>query len=188
MKCIFYFKKLNDIGGVESFIYYLSKKFDFEFYYKEGNPGFEEQIKRLSYNVPVKKYKGEKLVCDKFFVNYNPDIINNVETKEKIFLIHCDYGQVKFAPPNPKLFDRIIGVSQLVCDSYEKITGVKPELCYNPVYIDKPKVKKKPGLHIIYRKELFENCWTAIVKSWNILESVLLWEKMESILFLLLLS
>lgn len=150
MKCIFYFKKLNDIGGVESFIYYLSKKFDFEFYYKEGNPGFEEQIKRLSYNVPVKKYKGEKLVCDKFFVNYNPDIINNVEAKEKIFLIHCDYGQVKFAPPNPKLFDRIIGVSQLVCGSYEKITGVKPELCYNPVYIDKPKVKKKPGLHIIY--------------------------------------
>ena len=84
MRNIMYFKNVNSIGGVETFVYTLSKKYNFEFYYKEGDP---IQIERLAKNIKVRKYKGEKLVCDKFLVNYNPDIIDNVEAKEYIMMI-----------------------------------------------------------------------------------------------------
>ena len=154
MKCVMYFKSVNDLGGVETFLYNLSKKYDFTFYYKKGSP---EQIERLSKNILVKKYKdGEKIVCDKFFMNYNPDILENVEAKEYIMMIHCDYEKVKLACPiiNPK-FTKYLGVSQLVCDVHEKMTGLKAELCYNPVYIDIPQVKKKKDkIHIICASRL----------------------------------
>ena len=146
MKAIMYFKAVNKLGGVESFIYYLSKKYEFEFYYKEGDP---IQIQRLAKNIKVKKYNGEILECDKFFVNYNPDIIDNVKAKEYIMMVHCDYSAVHFKPiTNPK-FTKYIGVSQYVCDVFTKMTGIPCELCYNPVYIDKPKVKKDNKLHFI---------------------------------------
>lgn len=154
MKVIFYFKSVNSIGGVESFIYYLSKKYDFEFYYKDADP---IQIKRLAKNIKVKKYNGEKLKCDKFIVNYNPDIIDNVEAKEYIMMIHCDYSAVKFKPITHPKFTKYIGVSQYVCDIFTNLTGIPCELCYNPVEITKPKVEKdKDKIHIIYAGRLTE--------------------------------
>lgn len=148
MKCIMYFKSVNSLGGVESFLYYLSKKYEFTFYYKDGD---FTQIKRLSKNIEVKKYKGEHLVCDKFFVNYNPDIIDNVDAKEYIMMIHCDYSAVTFKPITHPKFTKYIGVSQYVCDVFTRMTGIPCELCYNPVYIDKPNIeRKKDKIHIIY--------------------------------------
>ena len=69
MKCIFYFKKINNIGGCESFFWYLSKKYDFQIYYKVADP---EQVKKLSQNVEIHKYK-DPIECDKFFCNYGLD-------------------------------------------------------------------------------------------------------------------
>lgn len=154
MKVIMYFKSLNSIGGVESFLYYLSKKFDFEFYYKDAD---SMQVLRLAKNIKVKKYNGETLECDKFIVNYNPDIIDNVIAKEYIMMVHCDYSAVKFKPITHPKFTKYIGVSQYVCDVFTKLSGLPCELCYNPVYIDVPKIeKKKDKLHIIYAGRLTE--------------------------------
>lgn len=154
MKVIMYFKLVNSIGGVESFLYYLSKKFEFEFWYKEGDP---IQIQRLAKNIKVKKYNGEQLECDTFIVNYNPDIIDNVKAKEYIMMIHCDYLAVKFKPITHPKFTKYIGVSQYVCDIFTKLTNIPCELCYNPVYLDIPKVeKKKDKVHIIYAGRMTE--------------------------------
>ena len=154
MKVIMYFKSVNSIGGVESFLYYLSKKYEFEFWYKEADP---IQIERLAKNIKVKRYNGETLECDTFIVNYNPDIIDNVIAKEYIMMVHCDYSAVKFKPITHPKFTKYIGVSQYVCDIFTNLTGIPCELCYNPVYLDKPKVeKKKDKLHIIYAGRLTE--------------------------------
>lgn len=154
MKVIVYFKLVNSIGGVESWLYYLSKKFEFEFWYKEGDP---IQIQRLAKNIKVKKYNGEQLECDTFIVNYNPDIIDNVKAKEYIMMIHCDYLAVKFKPITHPKFTKYIGVSQYVCDIFTKLTNIPCELCYNPVYLDIPKVeKKKDKVHIIYAGRMTE--------------------------------
>lgn len=135
MENVFYFKNINSIGGVESFFYYLAKKYDFKIYYKEGNP---EQIKRLAKYVEVHKYK-DSIKCDRFFCNYGLDI--EVEAKEKYHIVHCDYKKVWFSPIQYDGF-KYIGVSQLACDSFKELTGKDIELKYNPISIDKIKVNK----------------------------------------------
>lgn len=144
MKSVFYFKDLNSVGGVESFLYYLAKKYDFEVYYKTGN---ENQVKRLSQLVKVRKYR-EPIKCDKFFCNYGLDI--EVDAKEKYHIVHCDYKNVWFKPIQYEGF-KYIGVSKLVCDSFKELTGKDIELIYNPIYIDKieRQQRKDDTLHLI---------------------------------------
>lgn len=144
MKCIFYFKKLSAVGGCESFFYYLSKKYDFQIYYKEADP---EQIKRLSQNVECHKYK-QPIKCDKFFCNYGLDI--EVDAKIKRHLVHCDYKEMWFSPIQYDGF-KYIGVSKQVCNSFKELTGKECELIYNPIYLDQIKEKKNDDkkLHLI---------------------------------------
>ena len=149
MKNVFYFKDINSIGGCESYFYYLSCLYkNMIVYYKTANI---QQIERLSKNIECHKYKGEKIKCDRFFCCYSPDIIDNVEAKEYIHLIHCDYKNVWFSPIiNPK-FTKYIGVSKLVCDSFKELTGIKAECIYNPISFEIPNVEKynDDKLHLI---------------------------------------
>ena len=144
MNNVFYFKNINSIGGVESFFYYLAKKYDFKIYYKTGDI---EQIKRLAKYVEIHKYK-EPIKCDRFFCNYGLDI--EVEAKEKYHIVHCDYKNVWFSPI---LYDdfKYIGVSQLVCDSFKELTGKDIELIYNPISVEKKGISKfnDNKLHLI---------------------------------------
>lgn len=115
-------------------MWYLANLYDIEVYYKDGDA---KQLERLSTRIPVYRYKGGRIKCNKAFFNYNPDIIDMVDAEEYIGIIHCDYKQVKFSPNVHPKITKWIGVSQLVCDSFEEITGIKPELIYNPLVIDK---------------------------------------------------
>lgn len=146
---VFYFKKISQIGGCESFFYYLSKLYkNITIYYKEGHP---EQIKRIAENVKIKKYTGETIKCDNFFCCYNPDIIDNVSASQYIHIIHCDYKKVSFSPIIHPKFNKYIAVSKLAGDSFKELTGIDYELIYNPVAIDIPKVEKYNDgkLHLI---------------------------------------
>lgn len=118
-------------------------------YYKEGHP---DQIKRLAQNVEVRRYKdGEIIKCDNFFCCYNPDIIDNVDAKMYAHVIHCDYKQVSFRPIMNDKFNKYIAVSKLAGESFKELTGKDYELIYNPVVIEKPRVKKYNDgvLHLI---------------------------------------
>ena len=139
-KNIFYFSHINSIGGVETFFYYLCKKYtnnDIVVYYKTGD---QLQINRLKKYIRCIQYTGQKIKCKKAFFNYNPDIIDNVEAEEYIQVIHADYKvQTSLQKHvNPKM-TRYIGVSKLACKSFTEITGKPCELCYNPIVLDKPK-------------------------------------------------
>lgn len=143
MKNVFYMHKISSIGGVESFLYYLSKIYnDFVVYYKEADP---VQIKRLAQNVEVHKYT-QPIKCDRFFCNYGFDI--EVEAKEYYHIVHYDPLNVGFTPMTSPGF-KYIGVSKVACYGFEKKTGNKCELIYNVLPIEKPKVEKKPGLNLI---------------------------------------
>lgn len=147
---VFYFKTISQIGGCESWFYYLSKLYkNMIIYYKEGHP---EQIKRLAKNVEVHKYKDNEIInCDNFFCCYAPDIIDNVNAKDYYHVIHCDYKKVKFSPILNKKFSHYIAVSKLAGESFKELTGIDYELIYNPVAIDIPKVEKfnDGKLHLI---------------------------------------
>lgn len=139
MKNIFYFRYLNSIGGIESFFYYLAKKYkdyDITIYYSHGD---KKQIKRLSEYVRVRKYRGEKIKCEKAFFNFNLDIIDSVDAKEYIQIAHGDYKAMGIMPNTHPKLTKILGVSKQVCSTYKEITGLETELAYNPIVIDKPK-------------------------------------------------
>lgn len=141
MDNVFYFKSINDIGGVETFFYYLSKLYkNMVIYYKEGD---SKQIKRLAQNVEVRKFKNEPIKCKRFFCNYGFDIGEYLDAEEKYHLIHCNYKGNKFCKPLIYPGFKYIGVSQYVCDTFKEMTGLVAELIYNPVAIDNPHVKKK---------------------------------------------
>lgn len=137
---VFYFWNINVIGGVETFFYYLAKKYgmyDITIIYSKGDIN---QVKRLRKYVNVKKYAGEKIKCKKIFFNYNETIIDNVEAEEYIKIIHSIYTGTKAELDglNPKI-TKYIGVSKAVCKAFKEVTGLDCELCYNPVAIDDPK-------------------------------------------------
>ena len=139
MKNIIYIKNLSLIGGTESFIYYLIKKYqdyDITVFYKSGP---SEQINRLSQYARVRRFLGQKIQCEKAFFNYTTDIIDNVEAKEYIQIIHTDFKeQGLIFTPNKKI-DRYLAVTKIACESFKKYTGLECEVCYNPISIDKPK-------------------------------------------------
>ena len=141
---VFYFHKINPIGGVESFFYYLSCIYkDMVVFYKEADP---IQIERLAKNIEVHKYK-EPIKCKNFFCNYGYDI--QVEADNYFHMVHYDALNVGFTPMVNDNF-KYIGVSKVACSSFEAKTGNKCELIYNAVPIKKKGLEKyKDKLHLI---------------------------------------
>lgn len=145
MKNVIFYNTISDIGGTESFLAYLSRKYkakDITIYFSSGNP---EQIARLRQYARVKKYNGENIKCEKAFYCYDPSIIENVEAKEQIQVFHTDYyTQGLLFTPHPKI-TKFIAVSQTVADSFKEHYGIECEVCYNPIDLDKP----RKVLHLI---------------------------------------
>lgn len=141
---IYYFYYLSDIGGTETFLYQLARKykdFDLTIVYRYGD---ERQIARLKQYVRCVKFQEQPIKCKRAFFNYGIDIIDKVEAEDYCFVIHADYedqkkrGQLTKIPDHPKL-NRFIAVSQRAADGFHAVTGKKVEVCYNPFTIDKPK-------------------------------------------------
>lgn len=166
-KNIFFFRHINDIGGIETFFWELGQKYhdwDITIFYMTGNP---EQINRLRKYVRVIQYtQGMKIKCVKAFFNYNLDIIDNVEAQEYIQIAHGDYKSMGIKPNDSPKLDRYLGVSKQVCSTYEEVTGHKTELTYNPFV--KPKVRKVLNLisatRLTYEKggRRMEQLWKAL--------------------------
>lgn len=142
MKNVFYFAHINGCGGVESFFYYLGRKYqdkDITIYYQIGDIA---QIKRIAEYVRIKRYNGEKVRCQKCFISYNADgFLENVEADEFYFLIHADYKAQGLTFRYPDKIKKFIGVSKQACAAFMDQTGIQtqPILCYNPVSIKKPR-------------------------------------------------
>ena len=139
MKNIFYLSSFSPIGGTETFIYYLCKKYrdwDITVYYSVGDP---DQLARLRKVARVRRYMGEHIVCDKAFFNYNAEIIDNVEAKEYIGIIHYDPLAVNFSPHVYPQITRYIAVSENSAKHFTERTGIPCEVCYNPLPLEKPR-------------------------------------------------
>lgn len=124
------------IGGIETFIYYIAQKYkeyDITVVYRYAD---EKQLKRLKKYVRCVRYNNQKIKCKKAFFNYNIDIIDNIEAEEYYQIIHGDYNAVNIPYKTDKRITKYLGVSKLVCNSFEKATGIKAELIYNPLKIE----------------------------------------------------
>ena len=146
VKNLYYFHSILEIGGIETFFYYLAKKYkdyDLMIVYQVAN---DKQLERLKKYVKCVQYTGQEFECERAFFNFNTDIIEHVHASNGYYLvIHGDYkdmvqqGQLSIEnlPGHPKITN-YIGVSQKACDSFKELTGHNVELCYNPFAPDKP--------------------------------------------------
>jgi glycosyltransferase involved in cell wall biosynthesis len=136
---IFYFDRINKIGGVETFFYEIAKKYcdkDITIFYSFGDL---KQIQRLKKLVRVIKYTGQKIKCKKAFFNYNLKPIDNIQAEKYYEIIHANYKDLGVYPNIHAKIDEYIGVSQSVCDAFTELTHLPCTLCYNPITIEKPK-------------------------------------------------
>lgn len=151
---IFYFRKICRIGGTEQFLYEIAKKYskyDITVFYDEAD---YNQLKRLRKYVRCKKrIKGQKVKCKKAFLNFNIDMIEDIEAEEIYFISHANYEELHrahggYIPPiKHEKITHYIGVSQFATnklEEYRKYIGskIKTQRCYNPLTLEKVKKPK----------------------------------------------
>ena len=134
---VFYIPHFNVIGGIETYIYELAKKYskyDITVVYQEGD---YKQISRLTKYVRVIKYK-DKIKCKRLFVMYKCNL-DLFEADYIIQITHADYKAQNLTPNTDPRINEHYAVSKAVAKSYEEISGLETKVCYNPLSIDKPR-------------------------------------------------
>lgn len=144
MKTAFYVGNINNIGGVESWLYYIAKLYgegrDITVYYSSLADGAENQIERLEKIVKVRRYFGQKVKCDTAIFCYDMEPINNFIAKEKVYFVHgvfSFYGYEKYDIPSE--ITKVVAVSKTAGEDFKKLSGRDYELMYNPLYVEKPR-------------------------------------------------
>lgn len=145
---ILYYGNVCKIGGVETFFYEMARKYgdrDLTLLYKTGDP---EQLHRLSQYIRVKRWDGKPISCRQaiFGYSFEPRDLDLIQAEEYIQVIHADFLVLKnvIRPKVDKRF-RYIAVSENNAVTYEQVCGIRPEVCYNPITLDKP----RKVLHLI---------------------------------------
>ena len=149
---LFYFYNLNAIGGIETWYYNIARmygQYDLTLVYREADPG---QLARLSkYMRCIKWDRQKRFACRRLFINFNYDILPYVECDDIYFFVHGDYEdmiQRKQISKNvvgewsKKILPRVtkvVAVSECTQQSFYRLTGILPDVCYNPLYKEKPK-------------------------------------------------
>lgn len=144
---VFYISNFNVIGGTETFIYELTRKYkdiDITVIYKTGH---WKQVERIAKNVRIIKYNGEKINCKRFFCNYETDIVDNVEAEEYTQIIHAMFKTNRIKPRPHKKITNYFAVSEIAAKEWEELTGIKPKVVRNPLQVLEE--EKKPILFLV---------------------------------------
>lgn len=146
MDIAIYVPSFNDIGGIETWVYYISKLYNdickITIYYQSAP---EQQLERLNKIVRTKRFYNQTIKCDKALF---PHITSDNDIKcfnakyERIRFIHACYSvayNIKKYELSPYI-DRWIAVSNVVKEDFDKLTGTDVcEVMYNPIWLPKPK-------------------------------------------------
>lgn len=149
MDNIFYFRIISSIGGTETFLYEIAKKYNVYDITVMFDSCDEKQFLRLSQYVKcIKRDPKQVYECNKLFLNFNNEALENVKAKEYIFVSHANYEALGYTPPiRDEKITKLVGVSKFstrkITENAEKI-GKKCEIetCYNPLTIEKNKLVK----------------------------------------------
>lgn len=137
---VFYVAHFNIIGGIETYIYELVKKYkdiDITVVYSRADSD-PKQLNRIRKYARVIKIGQEKIKCERLFVMYRCNL-DYFEADYIIQITHADYKAQNLAPNLDTRINEHYGVSKAVAKTYEEISGLETKVCYNPLTIDKPK-------------------------------------------------
>lgn len=141
---IFYVRDIHKIGGVETYVYELAKK------YKDYDNAVVcksialEQLKRLKKYCKVYIHKNEQINCKVIITNWDTSIFDYVnEDAKKYTVLHTDYSNPteRLGIPQDRPDITYIGITESSKKAFEDITGIdRTILCRNPyeLEVDKP--------------------------------------------------
>ena len=137
MKNVIWFANINAIGGVESVMYNVVRKYkDYDITIVYNTADMEQIIRFSKYARLVRFHDDLHIKCDRMFINYGYDMIkDHFEAKKTYYIIHADYMYQPLAPVTDPSFE-YLGVSQWACDQYYNRCGIMPKLFPNPITID----------------------------------------------------
>lgn len=134
---IIYFNTIHTIGGIETWIYNLGKRYEFSVVYDKAD---EEQLKRLeSIGIETIKNVGQPIECDTLLFMLH-DNNANIKANKKYLFIHGLYNNKKEVGDIPE-HDEIYACSKVASEYFEKVTGIKPKVMYNIIDTD---IKEEP--------------------------------------------
>lgn len=135
----FWVNNINEIGGVETFLFEIAKKYwmrDIEIYYRYADL---TQLNRLRRYVRCVHLKDRMTIkCDTIITNYDTTICDRTEAKHYYCIIHSDHLTQKTLPVLNDKIDKYFGCSENACENFTKITGLPCELLVNPLTVEKP--------------------------------------------------
>ena len=137
---IFYVADINVIGGIETFLWELVKKYskyDMAVVYKTGN---QAQIDRLKKYCMVYQHHNQRLKCNVAIINYDVSIINFIDEGAKIYqVIHGDYSNPVYTwkPLTHPRITNYICITEYMMSTFKQITHCDNTLLsYNPLTIE----------------------------------------------------
>ena len=138
---IFFVSDINVIGGVETYLWELVKKYqhyDIAVVYRTGN---EKQIARLQKYCMVYRHINQKIKCKVAIINYDVSIIPFIEEGADIYqTIHGDYSNAVYTwkPLTHPRIKSYICITKYMEETFKQIAHCDNTLlCYNPLTIDK---------------------------------------------------
>ena len=142
---IVYYSAFHSIGGIETWIYNLGKKYEFTVVYDRAN---EEQIKKLN-DIGIETIwdVGQSIECDTLIscMFGNPDKI--IAKKRKLF-VHGIYSNPNDIKVMPK-YDDIYAVSDVAGKAFEDVFKIKTKTLYNPIDVE---IKEKPLIFGVFSR------------------------------------
>lgn len=93
---VIYTKFLEKIGGIETWVYYIAKKYNVGQMTLLYTSGDFEQLKRLEPHIKTIQYTGQKIKCNKIIFTMAQTVLPELyeNAKEKYLLVHANYGKV----------------------------------------------------------------------------------------------
>ena len=134
---IVYMPYISELGGIETYVYELVKKYRYLDIAVVSKQCDEKQRIRLARMCPVYIHKNEKIKCDVAIINYDQSIIPYIDKKATIYqTIHADYSNpiYKDRPkphPRVKAFITITKYLDKKLDYLGKRTQI-----YNPLTVE----------------------------------------------------
>lgn len=157
---IIYLDYVYDIGGIESWLYYLCQNlyhyYNITFLFDIGSM---EQLKRLNKYVDVEHRDRDKIyICDVLLIASNwSGSPKNVKYKKCISTVHSDYKyfneQLKYNLSVIKNADEVVCVSKNAADSIRELFGIQGKIISN---ILGKKQKTNKILHLVSFTRLSE--------------------------------
>ena len=137
---IFYIRDLSEIGGVETFIWEMVKKYqqyDIAVVYKTAH---KKQLERLQNYCMCYEHKRQKIKCKTAIINWDTSIIDFIEEGADIYqTIHGDYSNPVYTwrPLTHPRIKQYICITKHVLRTFKELMHVdNVMLGYNPLTID----------------------------------------------------